>query len=153
MSDPWDEVEQWARSKKAEAAAAQQVEKTDSRFDELNTKVDTLAEAVTKFVESSSVTDPPSPEEEGPQLPTGEGKRGPTSSEKPPANPEPELPVETVTMMDVPRIYTGDDEPAEVSYVDGPSGETKTRPGRRKNHPTRYHVEAYEEPVPGEEQA
>jgi hypothetical protein len=57
------------------------------------------------------------------------------------------LPVEVVRKLAVPRIYTGDDEPSEVPYIDPDSGEKKTRPGRRKNHPAGYEVEPYEAPA------
>jgi hypothetical protein len=58
--------------------------------------------------------------------------------------------VEVVSRLPVPRIYTGDDEPSEVRYIDPESGEEKTRVGRRKGHAAGYSVEPYEPEPPAE---
>jgi hypothetical protein len=150
MSDPWAEVEEWARGKREQQAQEKRSQDTDERFTNLESKLDTLADGMTKLVESSSKTAPGAEEEDGGAAPNGEGERTPAPAPPPPAVPE--LPVETVTRGSIPRIYSGDDEPAEVEYIDGPSGETRKRPGRRKGHPTNIIVEAYEPPhIEGEE--
>lgn len=152
MSDPWTEIEEYARSKKQAQEQEQRAKETDERFTNLEAKLDTLADGVTKLVESSSERRPPAEEEGGGAAATGDGERTPKKPEPVP-DPEPILPVETVTRGTVPRIYTGDDEPAEVEYIDGPSGETRKRPGRKKGHPTLIVVEPYQEPVaPGSEE-
>lgn len=72
-----------------------------------------------------------------------EGEDDPNASGNTPPPPaeESELEVERITKFSVPRIYTGDDEPEIVKYIDADTGEEKTRRGRRKNRPVGYDVE------------
>lgn len=73
----------------------------------------------------------------------GEDKPSPASEENPPPENE-ELPVERVGKFSVPKIYTGEDEPDIVEYIDADTGESKTRKGRKKNRPTTVDVRPVE---------
>jgi len=72
-----------------------------------------------------------------------------TASDEPsPQIPE-ELAVERVGKFTVPKIYTGDDEPDIVEYIDADSGDKMTRKGRKRNRPTTVDVRPVE-PEPNE---
>jgi hypothetical protein len=146
MSSIYDDLDDVLRRHREAAEAQTRQQQDTERFDRIEASIGTLADAVGKLA-SSAPTPPP-----------GDGSGGaadppvpPTPVDPPPSNdpaPEPELPVERVTRLDVPRIYNGDDEPAEVAYVDPDSGETKKRKGRRKGHPSTLAVEEVELPPP-----
>lgn len=86
-----------------------------------------------------------------PQQSNSEDSRGdrgeessPASEEPPPENSEEELPVERVGKFNVPKIYTGEDEPDIVEYIDADTGDKMTRKGRKKNRPTTVDVRPVE---------
>jgi len=145
MSDPWQEIEDYARGKRETAASDQRHSDTDAKLDALNEKIDTLAEAVSNIAQSPAGGSPPAPEQEGPPTEPGESSGAAPPPQMAATESEPDLPVERVTRMDVPRIYMGDDEPAQVEYIDGETGETRIRPGRSKGKPSIWHVEEYEQ--------
>lgn len=148
MSDIYDEFEEVIRRHRERDTAAQREAETNERFDRIESSIGALAESVNKFVSGAA---PPPPGDDG--VPPGEPPQDPPSDppQDPPADPPPpELPVQRVTQMPVPRVYNGDDEPAEVEYIDPESGETKKRPGRRKGHPTKWAVENVEPEPPAE---
>ena len=80
----------------------------------------------------------------------GEDDPNASGNTPPPATPEPDLEVERISRFSVPKIYTGDDEPEIVKYIDADTGEEKTRKGRRKNRPVGYDVEVVLEDVTAE---
>lgn len=148
MSSIYDDFEEVIRRHRERDDAAQREAQTAERFDRIESSIGTLAESVEKLVKGSSPQQPPSEPTPG----------DPPANSDPPEDPAPEptppveLPVERVSRETVARIYTGDDEPEEVEYVDAEDGETKKRPGRRKGHPTTWKVEtvAPEPPEPPE---
>jgi hypothetical protein len=141
MSDIYDEMRKMIDDREAAAKAAEREAKDTERFDRIETSIGALAGAVEKLTHSA----PPPPPGDGGGT-GGEDPPAPPTGGDPPADPAPDLPVERVTRLDVPRVYNGDDEPAEVSYIDVESGETKKRKGRRKGHPAPYSVEDVELP-------
>lgn len=161
MNSPWDEVEQFARERREREATEQQRGESRELFERLDSKVDKLADTLQKFFERSTSGVPPADAGTTATPPDGSAGAG-ANPPPPPATSQDgggggatveELPIENVRRLDVPRIYTGDDEPAEVSYVDPDSGETKTRRGRRKGRVATYSVEPYEPPPGAEEVA
>lgn len=157
MSNPWDEVETFVREQKERAGASQRDTETRERLDGIDAKVDGLTNALTQFLERSAPPVPP--DGGGTNAPPPDGSSGDGGANSPPPPdahgdggggepPDDNLPLEVVRRFDVPRIYTGDDEPAEVQYVDPDSGETRTRKGRRKGRVATYSVEPYEPPAP-----
>lgn len=162
MSNPWDELETFIRERRERDTAAQERSETRELFEGLNTKVDALAESLTKLAERSTSGVPPA--DDGTSAPPAAGSSSGGSASGPPSSDthgnedggntsEDELPLEHVRKLDVPRIYTGDDEPSEVSYIDPDSGETRKRKGRRKGRVAVYAVDPYEPPAPDEEVA
>jgi hypothetical protein len=153
VSNPWDEVEEFVRVKKERAAADKQADDSRDALTALNSKVDSLAESLSFFLSRSAPDRPP--DGGGTEAPAGGSPAGSAGPPSPDAesgdggnNDDDELPLETVRKLDVPRIYTGDDEPTDVQYIDPDSGETKTRRGRRKGRVATYSVEPYEPPAP-----
>jgi hypothetical protein len=151
MSSIYDDLDEVIRRHREQTAAQEREKNETDRFERIEQQLGTVAEAVSRLA-SSAPTPPPgdgSGEEPGdpPTPPPGGDPPVPPNQDPPP----PELPVERVTRLDVPRVYNGDDEPAEVSYIDPDSGETKKRKGRRKGHPSVFAVEEVEltpEPEP-----
>lgn len=47
----------------------------------------------------------------------------------------------------IPRIHNGDDEPDTVEYEDAETGETRKRPGRKRNLPYEYEITEEKEDV------
>lgn len=137
MSSFYDELEQLiARHRETEQAHASQQE-IAQRFDRLEAGVTSLADSVSKLVRSPV---PVPPDAGGDGDGSGAGGVG-DASPAPPPPPPPNYPVERLQTTDVPRIYTGDDEPETVTYIDSDSGEEKTRPGRRKGQPYNWLAE------------
>lgn len=161
MSNPWDEVESFVRERREREAVEQQRNQSSEQFDALNSKVDKLAESLSEFLKRSTSGVPPA--DDGTNAPPADGSTPASGAVSPPppadsgggggGDTPPELPIEHVRRLDIPRIYTGDDEPSEVQYIDPDSGETKTRRGRRKGRVATYSVEPYEPPAPDEEVA
>jgi hypothetical protein len=158
MSNPWDEVEEFVRGQKERAAASKRDDDARDALAQLNNKVDSLAESLSTFINRPPSEAPPA--DGGTGAPADGSSAGSAVPPSPGAESgdggntnEDELPLEIVRPLDVPRIYTGDDEPTDVQYIDPDSGETKTRKGRRKGHVATYNVEPYEPPAPGEEVA
>ena len=146
----YDELGQLIDRHRQADQAAEEKKSSDERFDALNTKLDTLVDTVTQFVKGSGApSEPPDGSTGAAGDPPAGGVVDPPSP-NPPVPPPPELPVEVVTRLPVPRIYTGDDEPTEVRYIDPETGEEKTRAGRRKNYPAAYSVEPFEPEPPQE---
>jgi hypothetical protein len=156
VSNPWDEVESFIRERREKETAERTANESRELFDGLSAKVDSIAESLKTFLDRSTSEVPPA--DGGADAPPADGSAAGGGADSPPP-PEPhgaggggdatdELPVEHVRKIDIPRIYTGDDEPAEVQYVDPDSGETRTRKGRRKGRVATYTVEPYEPPAP-----
>lgn len=138
----YDEFEEVIRRHREADAAAKKAEEENERFTTLESKLDTLVDTVTKLASSAA---PRSPEEPGGDAGGAPASSGGETVVAPPAEShEEELPVERVTRLGVPKIYTGDDEPEIVRYIEPETGETKTRKGRRKGHPAPYEVESVE---------
>jgi hypothetical protein len=156
MSNPWDEMEAFLRERRERATVEQERSESRELFEGLNAKVDSLAESVKAFIDRSAPGVPPA--EAGTNAPPASGSAA--NGATPPApnptgdgdgaggNTDDELPMEVVRRLDVPRIYTGDDEPHEVQYIDPETGETRARRGRRKGRVATYTVEDWEPPAP-----
>lgn len=147
MSSLYDDMRRLIDEREAAEQAAQRDATNDERFDRIESAIGGLAESVNKLVNSS----PPPPPGDG----DGDGDPPPGDppsppDPEPPQPPDPELPLQRVTRGGVPRVYNGDDEPETVEYIDPDDGETKTRPGRRKGHPTTMQVENVEPEPPQE---
>lgn len=151
MSSIYDDFEDVIRRHKEADAASKNREATDARFDRLEKGLGELTEAVTGLAKRSESPVTPGDDDKGGGNPPDTQPRGAVPPDPKPDNDEDDLPVEVVTPYSVPRIYNGDDEPAQVRYVDPSTGEKKTRKGRRKGHPAAYSVEPYEEPAPTDE--
>lgn len=145
MSSIYDDLDAWIRERRALEAQQDRVKQDDERFAALDGKIDALTAKIDAALAPPSAPsnggsgDPPAPETES--VPSGGAVEDPPNDPPPP-----ELPVERISRDSVPRVYTGDDEPAEVEYIDVTDGETKKRPGRKKGHPTTMRVEAAELP-------
>jgi len=126
-----------ARHRQAEADS-QRDKDTEERFQRIEGGIEKLGKLLEDRLpeNSSAPNDPKSGDKE-------KGEEDPSASgDPPPTTPvEEELEVERIAKFSVPRIYTGDDEPEIVKYIDADTGEEKTRKGRRKNRPTSYDVE------------
>lgn len=142
----YDDMRKLIDEREAREENERRTASNDERFSALDAKLDTLVDTVTQFVKGSAPGARPPGDGGG----TGGDPASPAGDPPPPIPPveppPPELPVEVVTRLPVPRIYTGDDEPAEVKYTDPASGEEKTRKGRQKGHPVSYDVAPYEPP-------
>lgn len=144
MSDSFYEELEGLIGKHRQAEAEQKrEEENEARFKRLEDSVGGIGKLIDERLpaKDSSATD---------NSESGAGKKGEekaiASADPPPAiEEEPELEVERITRFTVPKIYTGDDEPEIVNYIDADTGETKTRKGRRKNRPTGYDVETVPE--------
>lgn len=121
-----------------------QAEADQKKQDENNERFERLEKAVGGI---GALIDERLPKD-SPQQSNSEDSRGDegedepiASGNTPPPEPEPDLEVERIKKFTVPRIYTGDDEPSIIRYIDADTGEEKTRKGRRKNRATDYDVE------------
>lgn len=149
MSDIFDELEGVIQKHKGAAQSKAEREDLIARLDGIDKRFDTFMESVTESLKGSSGVAPPDPDGANGRPAGGDGDPpAPPVPDPPP--PPPELPVERVTKLQVPRIYTGDDEPATVTYTDPDTGEERQRAGRRKGHPAGYDVEAVEVGPPAE---
>lgn len=135
----YDELEGLIGKHREKEAAEKQKQENDERFERLEQGIGAIGEKI-----EEAFSKPPAAGNSEPSAGEGgEGKPSGRQVETPPEN-EPEnenLDVERIKRLGVPHIYQGDDEPEIVQYVDADDGETKTRKGRRKNHPTMYDVE------------
>ena len=150
MADDLDDLETWLKERREARSAQQSQAHTDERFDRLENVVGTLAESVKSLVDKSATPAPPGDGGEGDGASERERTRHPSTKTESENEPPPEYAVERVSRMDVPRIYTGDDEPETVTYIDAETGEEKTRPGRQKGRPTPWHVEIVPDAESGE---
>lgn len=142
----YDELGQLIDKHRGADAQRAKEQADNERFDRLESGLTRLADSVEKLVKPAPDV-PPSE-----RVPAGDPPPSPDPpQEDPPAPDPPELPVERVTKLSVPKVWNGDDEPSEMSYVDPESGETRKRPGRKKGHPYGYNVETVEPEPPGEE--
>lgn len=142
MSSIYDDMENLLRQHREREAQQQSDAATNERFDRIESAVTRMAESVEKLAKGTATDAPPVGSGEGDGRGAGNGDGDSSKPAPPPPEPPaPELPVERVTLSDVPRIYTGDDEPESVQYLDADDGTEKTRPGRRKGQPTRTQVE------------
>lgn len=134
----YDELEGLIGKHRQAEADKQRDEATEERFERIEKGFENLGKLIEERLPANSPQQSNSEDSAG-----DKGEDEPIASGKtpPPPDPEPEVEVERVTHFSVPRIYTGDDEPSIVKYIDADTGEEKTRKGRRKNRPTGYDVE------------
>jgi hypothetical protein len=149
VADPLDDLEAWLKERRQQAAVEQQSQATGERFDRL----ESLVEGIGKTLEG--LQHPAPQPADSPSPPGAPSRPGEGEGEPPPGEePEPELPVEKVTRKKVPQMWSGDDEPDIVHYLDAETGEEKTRKGRKRNKVAVYDVEQVEpEPEPAPEPA
>jgi hypothetical protein len=153
----YDELDALTARHRDRETAEKREQETEERFKRLESRFDDLGNLINERIPEKSPAagnSEPSAGEKGEEKPDGR------EADPPPPTPEPEMNVERIKHYTVPRIYAGDDEPEIVQYVDAEDGETKTRKGRRKNHPTSYDVQiVMDEPLgdrpqePGEQTA
>lgn len=135
----YDELEGLiGKHRQAEKEAATE-EANEARFKRLEDAVGGIGSLIDERLPAKN--SPPQSNSEDSAGNKGEDDSNASGNTPPPPEPEPELEVERVTKFSVPKIYTGDDEPEIVKYIDADTGEEKTRKGRRKNRPTSYDVE------------
>jgi hypothetical protein len=136
----YDEMEALIGKHRQQDADKARDEATEERFE----RIESGFNRMTKLIEERLPKD--SPQQSNSEDSRGDkGEDESTASDKtPPPEPPEELEVERITKFNVPKIYTGDDEPEIVNYIDADTGEPKTRKGRRKNRPTGYSVERIE---------
>jgi TolA-binding protein len=156
MNDFMDELEGLIGKHRQQEAAAKQNEENEARFKRLEDGISGIGEKIDTALSSTAAAanSDASAAEKGEENPSGR------QGDSPPPNPpeDENLNVERVTRSSIPKIYSGDDEPEIVQYIDAESGETMTRKGRKKNYPTQTMVEiVMPEPVnrpqePSEEQ-
>lgn len=140
----YDELEGLIGKHRQAEAEQQRDEATEERFSRIEKGFDSLGKLIEERLPANSPPHDPASDSAGN---TGEDDPNASGNTPPPATPEPDLEVERITKFSVPRIYTGDDEPEIVKYIDAETGEEKTRKGRRRNRPTGYDVETVLEDV------
>ena len=136
----YDELEGLiGKHRQAEADKARD-EATEERFSKIEKGLEGIGKLIDERLPKNS-----------PQQSTSEDSRGDrgeesstASEEDPPPENDDELPVERVGKFSVPKIYTGEDEPDIVEYIDGDTGDKMTRKGRKKNRPTTVDVRPVE---------
>jgi hypothetical protein len=140
----YDELEGLIGKHRQAEAEAEKSKQDEERFSRIEKGFDSLGKLIEERLPANSPQTENSDsgaENEGGNKPNASGDDSPSPT------PEPELEVERISRFTVPKIYTGDDEPEIVKYIDAETGEEKTRRGRRKNRPTGYDVETVMEEV------
>lgn len=128
------------RHRQAEAEKARD-EATEERFQRIESGFDRLGKLIEERLPKNSPQQSTSEDSRGGR---GEETSSTASDDNPPPNEVEELPVERVGKFSIPKIYTGEDEPDIVEYIDGDTGDKMTRKGRKKNRPTTVDVRPVE---------
>lgn len=142
-----DDLDDLLKRERERQSSDERQKATDERFDRLEAGLGTLAEAIGKLGQnppersSSGGDGEDSDDSDGGR--TAGGSSGSDADDDDDGGPE--LPLERVSKMDVPRIWQGDDEPSTVKYLDADDGSEKTRKGRKKGQPYGWNVEAVED--------
>ena len=137
----YDELEGLIGKHREKEASDKQSEENEARFKRLEDRFDAIGNLIDERLPAKT---PAAANSEasaggGENKPVGEEANSPPT--KPKEEPAEELNVERIKKFTVPRIYTGDDEPSIVRYIDADTGEELTRKGRQKNKPTNYDVD------------
>lgn len=133
----YDELDALTQRHREREAAEKDKQETDERFERIESAIGQIGAKI-----DDAFKKPPAAANS--EASAGEGEEEKPSgrqADPPPDNEEENLDIEKVTKLGVPKIYTGDDEPEIVKYIDADDGEVKTRKGRRKNHPTTVGVD------------
>src|SRR4051812_46844115 len=116
MSEPfYDELEGLIGKHRQAEVEKQRDEATEERFGRIEKGFESLGKLIDERLPANSPaasTSEDSAGDKGGDAPNASGDN------PPPVTPEPELEVERVTRFSVPKIYTGDDEPEIVKYID-----------------------------------